>query len=567
MGLTSKLSNKIIIDTNLEARRIQFAIKASKYLIWGGAGAICLTLLLWVVFFQTYTQLLAFALVDTLTVGAASLVPIFQRQQRITIGIVLMLASVLITICLLPILMPKMILILPIGLIFILVTSYLVLGNTISYWLTGVGTVAFATDLVVVNTWRPPWFPPLAASAESLIATILCTFAFLIITIIIRYIINEQTKALRQAHQVNQEAQTQARELEAASLEIEHRVVTEQEQHEYLQQTIAEYIAYITAIADGDLAARLDLEEDGRGPNDPLLVLGQHLNSMVERLGEMTSQVRAAASNITSAAAEILAATAQQAAGAHEQSAAISQTSTTIDEVKTVVEQAYKKAQVVAEQAQRTSDISKTGQQAVTEAVQSINQIKERVEGIAENILALSEQTQQIGEITATVADIAAQSNLLALNASVEAARAGEHGKGFAVVAVEVRNLAEQSKQATLQVKSLLNEIQRATNTAVMATEEGTKGVDIGVQLTEKTGSAISQLAGSLTENANAAQQIVASARQQTTGMEQIALAMQNINQATIQNLTSTRQAEKAAQDLSGLAQQMEALVARYKLN
>ena len=197
---------------------------------------------------------------------------------------------------------------------------------------------------------------------------------------------------------------------------------------------------------------------------------------------------------------------------------------------------------------------------------ESMSEIKARVESIAENILALSGQTQQIGEITATVNDIASQSNLLALNASVEAARAGEHGKGFAVVAVEVRNLAEQSKQATAQVKAILNEIQRATNAAVMATEEGTKGVDYGVQLTNQAGLTIEHMAESIGEGAAAAQQIVASSHQQATGMEQIALAMQSINQATLQNLAATNQTEKAARELSGLAHQLEGLVDQYKI-
>jgi methyl-accepting chemotaxis protein len=112
-----------------------------------------------------------------------------------------------------------------------------------------------------------------------------------------------------------------------------------------------------------------------------------------------------------------------------------------------------------------------------------------------------------------------------------------------------------------------LSEIQHATNAAVMATEEGTKGVDFGVKLTQQAGDTIQLLDSSIAESANAAQQIVASAQQQTTGMEQIALAMDNINQATVQNLASTRQAERAAQDLSAVAQQLEGLVARYKLS
>ena len=330
----------------------------------------------------------------------------------------------------------------------------------------------------------------------------------------------------------------------------------------YQSQTVGAYLTFIKQVAGGDLTAQLTLN----GSDDSLTTLGHNLNSMVERLREMTDQIQQAATHITAAANEILAAASQQASGANEQSAAISQTTTTIEEVKAVVEQAYVKAQAVADQAQRTRNISDIGEQAVIDTVQSITQIKEKVEGIAENILHLSERTQQIGEIITTVNDIAAQSNLLALNASIEAARAGEQGKGFAVVAVEVRNLAEQSKQATAQVKTILDEIQQATNAAVMATEEGTKGVDQGMRLTGQAGETIRQLADNIAANASAAQQIVASAQQQTTGVEQITLAMRNIDQATIQNLASSRQAEQSAEDLAAVARQLKELVDRYKL-
>jgi methyl-accepting chemotaxis protein len=344
---------------------------------------------------------------------------------------------------------------------------------------------------------------------------------------------------------------------------LKTRIETEQQQKAYLEHTVHDYLLFVEGVADGKLNQRLKVTDS----KDTLTTLGHHLNMMVERLGEMTTQIRAATSNISSATAEILAAMTQQLAGASEQSAAITQTTSTINEVKTVVEQTYNKAESVSHGSKRTLEISDNGQQAITNTVTGMHQIKDKVAGIAENILALSEQTQQIGEITATVNEIASQSNLLALNASVEAARAGEHGKGFAVVAVEVRNLAEQSKQATAQVKTILSEIQRATNMAVMATEEGTKGVDNGVYLTQQAGETITQLAQSIGDSANAAQLIVASAKQQSAGMEQIALAMQNINQATTQNLASTRQTQQSAQGLAAVARQLESLVAQYELN
>ena len=178
----------------------------------------------------------------------------------------------------------------------------------------------------------------------------------------------------------------------------------------------------------------------------------------------------------------------------------------------------------------------------------------------------MGNRSEQIGDIVETIDSIASQTNLLALNAAIEAARAGEHGKGFAVVAVEVRNLAEQSRQATAQVKAILSDIQNATNATVMATEEGTKGVEEGVRLAVQTQSAIEQLSNAINESAQVAMQVVAGGQQQASGVEQIALAMGNINQATVQSLAGTRQAEKAAQELNKLAHGLNEIVEQYQL-
>jgi methyl-accepting chemotaxis protein len=347
--------------------------------------------------------------------------------------------------------------------------------------------------------------------------------------------------------------------------EEEQRLVAEREQREYLQATVARYLDFVATVAGGNLNAQLSLSDDDQ-QDDYLVALGFNLNGMADNLRDVAVQVKGVAQSLGAASTEILSAMHQQASGANEQSAAIVQTTTTVDELKTIAEQSVARAQEVVDASQRTVAVSRTGRQAVQDTVGSMIQIRGRVEGIAENILTLSEQTQQIGEIIATVNDIAAQSNILALNASVEAARAGEYGKGFAVVAVEVRNLAEQSRQATAQVKAILSDIQKATNATVMATEEGTKDVETGVQLAVQAGEAIGQLSEVIDESAQAAMQMVAGGRQQASGVEQVALAMQNINQATVQSLESTRQAERAAQDLSDLAQSLTQVAEQYKV-
>jgi methyl-accepting chemotaxis protein len=195
-----------------------------------------------------------------------------------------------------------------------------------------------------------------------------------------------------------------------------------------------------------------------------------------------------------------------------------------------------------------------------------MHDIQNQMEAVANTIVRLSEQNQQIGEIIASVTDVADQANLLAVNAAIEAAKAGEQGKGFAVVAQEIKNLAQQSKQATIQVRNILIDVQKATSAAVMATEQTSKAVENGVKQSIQAGEAIKKLADSSSKALEAASQIVASSQQQVVGMDQIGLAMQNINQAGTENAASMIQAEKAAKGLNELGQKLKLLVEQYKL-
>ena len=233
------------------------------------------------------------------------------------------------------------------------------------------------------------------------------------------------------------------------------------------------------------------------------LVAGLAIGSYLSRA--ITRQLRESIAQISSSSSEILATTTQVASGAAETATAVSETTATVEEVKQTAQLASQKARFVSDSAQKASQVSQSGRKSVDEAIQGMNHIQEQMESIAESIVRLSEQSQAIGEIIATVNDLAEQSNLLAVNAAIEAAKAGEQGKGFAVVAQEVKSLAEQSRQATGQVRGLLGDIQKATSAAVLATEQGSKAVEAGVQQTGETGEAIRQLAESISEAAQAA--------------------------------------------------------------
>jgi methyl-accepting chemotaxis protein len=337
---------------------------------------------------------------------------------------------------------------------------------------------------------------------------------------------------------------------------------TERETKEELRAAVRDYSEFAARVAGGDLTATV-VAHGGQDLQD----LSKNLNSMVRGLADISGQVREGVQRIRTSTSEILAAVSQHTASACQQSAAINETATTVDEVRVASEQTAHTARAVAEQAEGSVRVSDEGTRAAETITRAMEEIRERVEAIARDILTLSRQTQQIGEITATVNDLASQSNILALNASIEAAKAGEHGRGFAVVATEVRNLAEQSKAATAQVRKILGDIQTATTAAVLATEQGTRVVVEGLELSGRAGDGIRSLAETIREASHAAQQIAASAQQQSAGMDQIAHAMKDVNESVAQFVAAARHSEQAAEDLNELSSQLAALTERYRLS
>ena len=315
-------------------------------------------------------------------------------------------------------------------------------------------------------------------------------------------------------------------------------------------------------IAAGDLTRTVKVES-----RDEVGVLGEAFNRMVLALRELTGEVRDGVQSLSAVTSEIVASVTEQGASTSQQAAAVSETTATVDEVRVTAQQSSQKAQTVATMARHAAEIAAQGLGTVERSVTGMQDLRGRVETIAEQILALSEQTQQVGEIISSVEDLADQSNLLAVNAAIEAAKAGEQGRGFAVVAQEVRSLAEKSKAATVQVRTMLTDIQRATNAAVLATEQGTRGADEGARLVEQAGVTIRQLDETIRHSAEAAQQIAASVGQQGAGMDQIAVAMASINQSTLETDAGTRQLQKAAESMNVLAQRLSGLLGRYTLD
>lgn len=326
-----------------------------------------------------------------------------------------------------------------------------------------------------------------------------------------------------------------------------------------MTQSLREMAATAELIAAGDVRTTVQ-------PQSEADQLGHAFARMTNDLHAQIRQLVEGASVISAAATEIVASSSQLAASATQSAAAVSQTTTTVEEVRQTAELASQKARLVSDSAQRAVQTTENGRRSAQEAEAGMERIRRQMDLIAASMVQLSEQSQAVGQIIATVEDIATQSNLLAVNAAIEAAKAGDHGRGFAVVAQEVKSLSEQSRQATSQVRGILGDIQKATAAAALATEEGAKVVRDGARQAEVAGGAIQALAGSVNESAQAALQIAASSQQQLVGVDQVAGAMENIKEASAQNVISATQLESTARSLNELGQQLKAMVERYKV-
>lgn len=314
-------------------------------------------------------------------------------------------------------------------------------------------------------------------------------------------------------------------------------------------------------IAIGDLKVVLSTTT-----KDEIGELSQNFNKMVDSLKSLLRKIREASLQITSASHQIRASSDEQATGAAEQSSSVAETTTTVEELANTASQIAENTKAVVTIADQTARKAREGESQMNEALGGIEDGKEKVETVAKKILALGEKSQSIGNITKIIDSISEQTNLLALNAAIEAARAGEAGRGFAVVAAEVRKLAERSSEATEEIRQLITEIQTETNSTIMATEEGTKGVERASALVKKASLSIKEISEMIRNTNTAAKEISLGTQQQQTASEQVVKSMENINEVTKQFVAITKQSSASANELADLASTLKEAVDEFSL-
>jgi methyl-accepting chemotaxis protein len=319
-------------------------------------------------------------------------------------------------------------------------------------------------------------------------------------------------------------------------------------------------------IADGNLDEEVPVEShDEIGTlaeafNKMTTVIVKNLKVEIEKSNRLMASIKDAIVHLSSSANEMMAISVQQSSGSSEQAAAVQEVTTTSEEIAITAKQITANAVSVEKMAESTSLSCSKGTGEVSNAINGMSVLRVQVQSIAESMLKLGDNSQKIGGIVEIIDEISDQTNLLALNAAIEAAGAGEAGKRFAIVAQEVRRLAERTVEATRQIKGLIEEIQKATNTTIMVTEDGTKAVDSASQLVDKVQLSFDSIIGLVEETARSAKEITLSTQQQTSACEQMAETMTEVRDVAQQVAGSAKETERAISEIIALTEKLQTL-------
>jgi len=300
-----------------------------------------------------------------------------------------------------------------------------------------------------------------------------------------------------------------------------------------IKNPVQKGLEFAKMIADGDFTKRIDLDQD-----DELGQLGKALNKAADNLETLVSDVVMASQNLAQAVDQISSGNQNLSQRTAEQASSLEEIASTIEEATSTIKQNGDNAKEANELADTSSKKANDGGQLVKDAVVSINEI--------------NASSKRIEEIINVINEIAFQTNLLALNAAVEAARAGDQGRGFAVVAGEVRNLAQRSGNAAKEIGELI--------------KDSVDKIDNGTDLVNRSGESLSEIIDAVKRVGGMINEIAAASDEQNRGMDQINVAISDMDNMTQQNAALVEETASASEEMSNQAQELLTMMEKFKV-
>ena len=312
-------------------------------------------------------------------------------------------------------------------------------------------------------------------------------------------------------------------------------------------------------IAGGNLSKTIEVD----GKDEPARLL-EALAAMQTNLRKTIEQIAGSATQLGAAAEELSAVTEEAARGVQQQNDEIEQAATAVNEMTAAVEEVARNAVSTSEASNQSTYAAREGRDQVVKTVDAIQTMTHDVQNTAQMIEGLAAQGRDIGKVLDVIRAIAEQTNLLALNAAIEAARAGEAGRGFAVVADEVRALAHRTAQSTQEIEKMVAGIQNGTGEAVESMQQSNQRTQSTLEMARAAGVALEQITQSI-HLINERNLVIASAsEEQAQVSREVDRNLVNIRDLATQSAAGANQTSAATHELSRLAVDLNAMVARF---
>jgi methyl-accepting chemotaxis protein len=305
------------------------------------------------------------------------------------------------------------------------------------------------------------------------------------------------------------------------------------------------------------------------------------VESAVEMVSSTSQELASSAEEMNASTEQVSSAIQEISKGSQSQAAQVEETAKIMVDISTSVDNVVKRTNAATDAAKKASDSAINGKGTVKDTVTKMQGIQSVTQEAAAVIEVLGKRSEEIGEIVDVITGISDQTNLLALNAAIEAARAGEQGRGFAVVAEEVKNLAEDSREAAERIAKMIKEVQMETSKAVQSMKRGTSEAASGMAIVEMAGKAFADIAEMTVVTANEVTAIAALMAEQKDGTGRAAKSVDGVasiaeetassaqeSAASTEELTASMEDMTArAQALAEMAENLSVMASRFKFN